>query len=318
LQLEREQSCAISSASLAPEEYAGAVPPPAEAPIDIHLVRALLGEQHPELAGLPLTNADEGWDNRMFRLGEELAVRLPRRPASASLIAHEQRWLPILAPHLPLPVPNPIRVGRPGCGFPWPWSVTRWLPGETALVSPPIDEFAAASDLARFLRALHRPAPHDAPRNPWRGVALGARDVLLREDVAAIGDRIDGAVVIQTWERLRAAPCWTGAAMWIHGDLHPCNLLVRDGCLSGVLDFGDLTAGDPATDLSVGWMLLREPARSAFRNLTCGPDGWLDGHAWTRARAWALALGAAYLAHGGTNDRLAAVASATIDEAILA
>jgi aminoglycoside phosphotransferase (APT) family kinase protein len=294
------------------------VPPPAEAPIHIPLVRALLEEQHPELAGLPLTDAGEGWDNRTFRLGEELAVRLPRRAASASLVGHEQRWLPILAPHLTLPVPNPIRIGRPGCGFPWPWTVTRWLPGETALVSPPLDEFAAASDLARFLRALHRPAPPDAPRNPWRGVALDTRDALLHEHVAAIGDHIDVAVVIQTWQRLRAAPRWTGAAMWIHGDLHPCNLLVRDGCLSGVLDFGDLTAGDPATDVSIAWMLLREPARSTFRHLTCGADGWLDGQTWARARAWALALGAAHLAHSGANDRLAAVASATIDEAIRA
>jgi aminoglycoside phosphotransferase (APT) family kinase protein len=293
------------------------VPPPADALIDALLVRKLLEEQHPDLAELPLTDADEGWDNRMFRLGEKMAIRLPRRRASASLIEHEQRWLPILAPHLPLPVPNPIRIGRPGCGFPWPWSVTPWLPGDTALDSPPFDEFAAASDLARFLRALHRPASHHAPRNPWRGVALDARDVLLREHVAAIGDQIDGAVVIQTWERLRATPCWTGAATWIHGDLHPCNLLVRDGCLSGVLDFGDLTAGDPATDLSVGWMLLREPARSAFRHLTCGTDGWLDGNTWIRARAWALALGAAYLAYGGHDNRLAAVASATIHEALL-
>ena len=201
--------------------YAGAVPPPVEAPIDIHLVRALLEEQHPDLAGLSLVEAVEGWDNRTFRLGENLAVRLPRRAASAPLIEHEQRWLPILAPQLPLPVPNPIRVGRAGCGFPWQWSVTRWLPGETALVSSSLDEFAAASDLARFLRALHRPAPDDAPRNSWRGVPLEARDPLLREHLAAIEGRVNQLAVLETWERLRATTPWTGAAMWIHGDLHP-------------------------------------------------------------------------------------------------
>ena len=291
--------------------------PPAEAPIDIPLVRALLHEQHPDLAGLSLVEAVEGWDNRTFRLGEDFAVRLPRRAASAPLIEHEQHWLPILAHHLPLPVPNLIRIGRAGCGFPWSWSVTRWLPGETALVSPLVDECAAASDLARFLRALHRPAPHDAPRNSWRGGPLDARDPLLREHLAAIEGRVDQPAVLETWERLRATTPWTGAAMWIHGDLHPGNLLVRAGRLSGVLDFGDLTAGDPATDLSVAWMLLRGSARSTFRELTCGAGGWLDGDTWTRARAWALALGAAYLAHAGANDRFAAVAAATLDEVML-
>src|SRR5262245_26122345 len=297
--------------------YAGAVPPPAEATIGIALARPLLEEQHPDLAALPLIDAGEGWDNRTFRLGEDLAVRLPRRTASASLIEHEQRWLPLLAPHLPLPVPSPIRIGRAGCGFPWSWSVTRWLPGETALMSPFLDDHAAASDLAHFLRALHRPAPHDAPRNPWRGVPLGTRDALLREHLASTTGRVDQAAVIETWERLRATPPWTGAAMWIHGDLHPGNLLVRDGSLSAVLDFGDLTAGDPATDLSVAWMLLPRQVRRTFRILTCDPGGWLDGDTWTRARAWALALGAAYLANAGANDRFASVAAATIREAIL-
>ena len=291
------------------------MPPPAEAPIDDVLVRALLREQHPDLAGLPIADAGEGWDNRTFRLGDELAVRLPRRAASAPLVEHEQRWLPILAPHLPLPVPTPIRIGRAGCGFPWSWSVTRWLPGETALFSPPLDPHGAASDLARFLRALHRPAPADAPRNPWRGVPLDARDRLLREQIAAMTDRVNRSVVIDTWERLRVTTPWKGAAVWIHGDLHPGNLLVRGGRLSGVLDFGDLAAGDPATDLVVAWMLMRGAARSTFRELTCGAEGWLDADAWTRGRAWALALGVALLTASDADDRLGALAAATIDEA---
>lgn len=293
------------------------MPPRAEVPIDVPLVQALLEEQHPDLAGLPLVEAGEGWDNRTFRLGEELTVRLPRRAASARLIEHELRWLPTFAHHLPLSVPSPIRSGRAGCGYPWAWSVTRWLPGETALVSPPVDEHVAASDLARFLRALHRPAPRDAPHNPWRGVPLDTRDILLHEHLTAIAGRVDHATIIDTWERLRATPPWSAAGVWIHGDLHPGNLFVRDGRLSAVLDFGDLTAGDPATDLSIGWMLLREPARSTFRDLTCGAHGWLDADTWTRGRMWALALGVAYLANGA-KDRFASIAAATINEAMLA
>ena len=297
---------------MSPDPY----PPQAEVTIDIALVQALLKEQHPDLAGLPLVEAVEGWDNRTFRLGEDFAVRLPRRAASAPLIEHEQRWLPILAHHLPLPVPDLIRIGRPGCGFRWSWSVTRWLAGETALVSPPVDEYATASEIAGFLRALHRPAPHDAPHNQWRGGPLHTRDRLLREHLASIEGRVDQPAVLETWERLRATTPWTGAAMWIHGDLHPGNLLVLAGRLSGVLDFGDLTAGDPATDLSVAWMLLRRPARSTFYELTCGPGGWLGADTWTRGRAWALALGVACLAHAGVNERFASAAAATIDEVI--
>jgi aminoglycoside phosphotransferase (APT) family kinase protein len=293
------------------------VPPPAEARIDAALVRALLEEQHPDLAGLRLVEAGEGWDNRTFRLGDDLAVRLPRRAASARLIEHELRWLPALAPHLPLPVPSPVRSGRAGCGFPWPWSVTRWLPGETALASPALDEYAVASGLALFLRALHRPAAPDAPHNPWRGVPLDARDALLHQNLAAIDGEVDHAAIIAQWERLRAAPPWQGGGLWIHGDLHPGNLLVRDGRLSGVVDFGDITAGDPATDLAVGWMLLRGAARSRFRDLTCGAEGWLDDAAWARGRAWALALGVAFLANAGADDRFASMAAATIEAAIL-
>jgi aminoglycoside phosphotransferase (APT) family kinase protein len=292
------------------------VPPPAETPIDVTLVRALLEEQHPDLAGLSLVEAGEGWDNRMFHLGEGLVVRLPRRAVAAPLIEHEQRWLPSLAPHLPLPVPIPIRIGRAGCGFPWSWSVTRWLPGETALVAPPTDASSAASDLARFLRALHRPAPHDAPENPFRGIPLRARDSLLREHLAAVDSRVDRAAVIDRWERLRSAAPWRGSPLWIHGDLHPRNLLVCDGRLAGVLDFGDLAAGDPATDLSVAWMLLQEPARSTFRDLTCGAGGWLDGDTWTRARGWALVLGVAYLSHADADDRFAPLATATMEEVL--
>jgi aminoglycoside phosphotransferase (APT) family kinase protein len=291
--------------------------PTAEVDIDTALVRALLHEQHVDLAALPLAEAGEGWDNRMFRLGDDLMVRLPRRLASATLIIHEQRWLPMVAARLPLPVPAPIRMGRPGCGFPWSWSVTPWLPGVSALASPPTDANAAAADLAAFLRALHQSAPYDAPRNPWRGVPLAERDVLFRKHLEKVRDRVNHAAVLASWQRLSATPPWTGAPSWIHGDLHPGNLLVRGGRLAGVLDFGDISSGDPATDLSVAWMLLPPPARALFCQLSCGPDGWLNEETWARARAWALALGVASLAHSSGDRRGEAAAQATIEAAIL-
>jgi aminoglycoside phosphotransferase (APT) family kinase protein len=164
---------------------------------------------------------------------------------------------------------------------------------------------------------MHRPAPHDAPRNAWRGIPLDARSALLRQHLTQIADCVDPTAITEMWDRVRMTPPWKRAATWIHGDLHPGNLLVRAGRLSGVLDFGDVSAGDPATDLSVAWMLLRGTARSSFRDLTCGADGWLDDDTWTRARGWALALGVAHLAHSVDNDRFAAVAAATIDEALL-
>src|SRR5678815_2309167 len=137
--------------------------PIAEVTIDTSVVRALLQEQHADLAHLSLVEVGEGWDNKLFRLGEDLVVRVPRRAASAALIEHEQRWLPRLSPRLPLPVPVPLRVGRPGCGFPWSWSVVPWLPGQSALLAPLQDVATGAVALGRFLRALHQPAPGDAP-----------------------------------------------------------------------------------------------------------------------------------------------------------
>ena len=145
----------------------GAIPP-ADVAIDSSVVRGLLQEQHPDLVHLALVDAGEGWDNRLFRLGDDLAIRLPRRTASAALIEHEQRWLPLLAPRLPLPIPVALRIGRPGCGFPWSWSVVPWFTGQSALLAPPEEPSATAVLLGRFLRALHQPAPGDAPHNPLR------------------------------------------------------------------------------------------------------------------------------------------------------
>ena len=288
--------------------------PPADIHIDQALVRALLHEQHPDLAALPLVEVGEGWDNKVFRLGEDLAVRLPRRKSTAVLIDHEQRWLPELATGLPLPIPAPVRVGRPGGGFPWPWSVVRWFPGRTALVSPPDDLRAIAAALGLFLRGLHQPAPAEAPHNPVRSIPLDARTARLHEHLDQLRGVVPRERVLAVWDRLVVTPRWPGPPMWIHGDLHPGNLLVHGGELAAVLDFGDVASGDPATDFAVMWMLLppehRETLFTASDRSRTNPA---DEQVWRRARGWALAMGVAVLAHGGEDDPLADLARRTID-----
>ena len=288
--------------------------PSADVTIDTSLVRALLQEQHPDLAHLSLNEVGDGWDNKLFRLGEDLVVRLPRRPASAALIEHEQRWLPRLAAQLPLPVPVPLRAGRRGCGFPWSWSVVPWLAGQSALLAPVDDVATAAVALGQFLRALHHRAPGDAPHNPWRSVPLTARVHTLREHLQQAAG-VDRAAVLDLWERAVSTPPWSGPPLWIHGDLHPGNLLVSGGRLSAVIDFGDLAAGDPATDLSVAWMVLPPSARLTFFTTARGRDA-LDDHTLMRARGWALALGLAHLANSQGDELMGALGRKTIDASL--
>jgi aminoglycoside phosphotransferase (APT) family kinase protein len=288
--------------------------PPAEVTIEPSLVRALLQEQHMDLAQLALIDMGEGWDNKLFRLGDDLAVRLPRRAASAALIEQEQRWLPRLSPRLPLPVPVPLRIGRPGSGFPWSWSVVPWFAGESALLAPPRDPAPMVAALGQFLRALHQPAPDDAPHNPWRGVPLATRTQKVREHVRQLNGLVDGVAVLGLWERVVSAPSWAGPPVWIHGDLHPGNLLINGGRLSAVIDFGDLAAGDPATDLSVIWML-PPAARSTFLASTRGEFNATDDDTWMRARGWAVALGLAYLASSLNEEAMGALGRRMIDAA---
>ncbi len=262
--------------------------------IDEALVRALLHDQHRDLAGLQLRQVVGGWDNRMWRLGQDLAVRLPRTPRAPSLLRTELQWLPLLAPSLPLPVPVPVRVGEPSSRFPKMWVVARWVDGEPADHAP-ISSPNAADSLAEFLRALHRAAPDSAPANPNRGVplkALGDIDQWL----AAIASSDVAADVRRTWEQGVAAGPWQDGPVWIHGDLHPANVVVSDGTLSGVIDFGEMCAGDPATDLAAAWLLL--PAGTAARFFDAYANA--DDATIQRARAWAV-LRAHHLIHIGQN-----------------
>lgn len=283
--------------------------PDAEVDVTAELVQVLLEAQHPDLAGLSLRRTAEGWDNVMFRLGADLAVRLPRRQMAAVLIEHEQRWLPQLGPRLPIPAPIPVRVGAPGPGYPWAWSVCPWLPGVDIEHAAPHDWDDTAERLAAFLTVLHRPAPRDAPVNPYRGVPLPARAAAFVQGLDALADQtLDRRRLGGLWEDALGVAPWSGPPLWLHGDLHPLNILVDCGGVSAVIDWGDLTAGDPASDLAVAWMLFPPALRERFR-AAYAPGGRDDDDLWARARGWAIALGVA-LANGG--DRVSAIGRRTL------
>ncbi|MDJ0463979.1 aminoglycoside phosphotransferase family protein [Streptomyces sp. H27-C3] len=231
--------------------------------INESLVRTLLHEQHPDVAGLPLRQVPGGWDNQLWRLGDDLAVRLPRTPRAPSLLRQEQKWLPVLAPRLPLPVPTPVRIGEPSAHFPSPWSIATWVPGEPGDRAPMSRAHHAADTLAGFLRSLHHEAPAGAPANPNRGVPLDRLTQEFDRRLRAVTSSGVAADVRGIWDEAVSAPTWEGPPVWLHGDLHPANFVVSAGTLSGVIDFGELCAGDPATDLAAAWLLL--PAGAAPR-----------------------------------------------------
>jgi aminoglycoside phosphotransferase (APT) family kinase protein len=266
--------------------------PDADVAVDPALVRALLCAQHPDLARLELRFADDGWDNVIYRLGDELAVRLPRRDVAHALLLNEVRWLPFLAPRLPLPVPVPLHRGRPGEGYPYHWAVVPWLPGSSAAFVGAQVRDGYAGELAAFFRALHVPAPADAPRNPVRGVPLRDRDAALRGRLEAV-EEPERAALLAIWERGIAEVLHAGPRLWLHGDPHPHNMLVLDAAdtgksrLGAVIDFGDMTAGDPASDLAVAWLHFSAPGRAEFRRQLEGHGLYSPG-TWVRARAWAV------------------------------
>jgi aminoglycoside phosphotransferase (APT) family kinase protein len=260
--------------------------PAADIAIDLPLVRALLQQQHPDLAEQPLSAAESGWDNVIYRLGATLAVRLPRRQVAADLILHEQACLSLLAGKLPLPIPAPLRIGTPGSSFPWHWSVVPWLAGTAAdLIRPAATE---ARSLAEFLRALHHHAPDHVPGNQFRGVPLRERaqvtEARLRRLEMLRGPLPQG--LRRIWEdALRAAE--SRQRKWLHGDLHSRNVLCIEGRISGIIDWGDVGAGDCATDLAAIWMLF-DCATARERAMTFYDT---DAASWARGRGWALALG---------------------------
>ena len=276
--------------------------PDADVEVTPALVRALLAEQHPDLSNLPLSVVAEGWDNAMLRLGDELVVRLPRRAGSVVGLENEQRWLAELAPSLPQPIPVPVRIGVPGAGYPYPWTIAPWLDGLPATERPLTR--AGQADLAAFLRALHLPAPAGAPHNLFRGIALVDRAEAFGERLARAAARgVDVSAAERHWSAGLAAPI-AESNVWLHGDVHCGNLLTGgDGRLAAVLDWNDVCAGDPASDLAAAWLVATDPG--AF----LAAYGPVSPALRARSAAWAAYLALMFLeadAPGDTQHRTTA------------
>ncbi|GIG24382.1 aminoglycoside phosphotransferase family protein [Cellulomonas denverensis] len=280
--------------------------PAAEVDITPDLVRALLADQHPDLAELPLGAPMDGWDNLTMPLGTDLAIRLPRRVQGVDLLRNEQRWLPVLAAHCPVPVPAPLRTGHPAAGYPWPWSIVPWFHGTIAADQPVADRTTWAADLAAALSGLHAlTTPADAPVNPYRTGALRDRGTLVQEriDGGQLDEFADRNALRTIWRRAVDAPGWTGSPRWLHGDPHPANLLVRDGTLAAVLDFGDMTSGDPACDLATAWLTFDAEGRAVFRAAITLDDPGL----WDRAAGWAVSMASAMCVHSEDDPVIGAI-----------
>ncbi len=287
-----------------------------EVETDVSLVRRLLAAQFPQWADLPIAPVHSaGTDNAIYRLGDDMAVRLPRIHWATGQGDKEQRWLPRLAPLLPLAIPVPLAQGTPAEGYPWHWSVYRWLAGETATINRIAGLRQAASDLAQFIAALQRIDPKGGPLavdHNLRGVPLVMRDTSTREAIAALHSMIDGDAVTTAWEAALQAPEWDRTPVWFHGDLLPGNLLVERGRLSAVIDFGGLGVGDPACDLMIAWALFSGESREVFRAALA-----VDDATWARGRghalSWALVFIPYYL---HTNPAGVSVARHTINEVL--
>ncbi|GAA1434690.1 aminoglycoside phosphotransferase family protein [Microlunatus lacustris] len=269
--------------------------------ITAELVSRLLAEQFPAWSGLAVRPVPtDGWDNRTYRLGGDLAVRLPSAAGYAAAVAKEDRWLPRLASSLPLRVPEPVATGRPGSGYAWSWSVRRWIEGRPVLGAAPADLVSFARQLAHFLAVLQSLEASDGPPPGahcfHRGGAPAFYDAEVRDALAVLGPTVDGEACWAVWTDALASS-WSGPPVWFHGDIAPGNLLLDDaGALTAVIDFGTCGVGDPACDLVITWTLLRGEARTAF------VDGvGLDEETWARARGWALWKALIMLSAGGAD-----------------
>ena len=285
--------------------------------LDEALVAGLLARQFPAWAHLPLEHVQSsGTDNEIFRLGDSLAVRLPKVDWAIAQPEREHRWLPFLASHLPLVVPRPVALGAPDLGYPCRWSICEWLDGEPAIPRRLTSQNDAAVALAGFIVALQMADPAGAPlggaANHYRGVPLARLDERVRGSLAELAGRVDVAGAMAAWDEALAAPEWDKPPVWFHGDLHPMNLLAVDGRLSAVIDFGLMGAGDPATDLTAAWSMFHGAARDAFR-----AAAGVDDDTWTRGRGWAIFTSVIVLPYyWDSNPTLVAHALRTLSEVL--
>jgi aminoglycoside phosphotransferase (APT) family kinase protein len=271
--------------------------PAAQTELSVELAQRLITAQFPDLADLPVRFVAEGWDNAMYRVGDDLCARLPRRKIAEDLIKIEQRWLGELAPRLPLPIPAVMRLGKPDLGYPWVWSLVPWMPGEPVGVGR-LDEGEGVA-LGHFLKALHLPAPKNAPLSDCRGGPLCTRAEMVAfraERLAADFDWI-AREIMPLWNEALAAPD-DASPVWLHGDLHPRNVLMEGGKLSAVIDWGDMCAGDPATDLAALWLLLPSAKSRAVAIDTYQPTQ----ATLLRAKGWAITWGLLLLDTGRVDN----------------
>ena len=255
--------------------------------IDAGLAGRLVAEQFPQWAGLPVRAVElSGSDNRSFRLGDELLVRMPSAEGYAAAVAKEQRWLPVLGPQLPLPVPEPVALGRPSGEYPWAWSVYRWIEGEPAASAGIEDLDAFATDVGSFLAALQRvdatDGPVAGPHSFWRAGPLSSYDGETRAALESLDGVVDTRAATKVWDEALSST-WDADPVWCHGDIAVGNLLMRDGRLAAVIDFGTSAVGDPACDTVLAWTLLEGSSRRAFEEAMP-----LDDATWARGRGWAL------------------------------
>jgi aminoglycoside phosphotransferase (APT) family kinase protein len=250
---------------------------------DVDLVRRLLLSQHPQWADLPIEPVSSaGTDNAIYRLGDELAVRLPRIDRAVECVAKEQQWLPFLAPRVPLAIPMPVAVGEPEAVFPYPWGVVKWVPGHLATLDQLDDPVQSALELGAFVRALQAVDPSGGPEHP-RGRPVRLQEDMVRFGLAHLRGEVDADAVADAWNRVLAAPDHTGPPVWFHGDLSYLNVLAEHGALTAVIDWGTCAVGDPAIETIIAWSLFPRDARQAYR----GAIG-VDDATWERGKGWIL------------------------------
>jgi aminoglycoside phosphotransferase (APT) family kinase protein len=292
------------------------VPVPDRRLVDVDVARRLVARQFPRWADLPVRPVvTSGWDNQTFRLGDRMSVRLPTAREYSLAVDKEHRWLPVLAPRVPLPIPVPVAKGEPDDGFALPWSVYGWIDGEPADPATIGDLTEFADALASFLASLRHVDPHAGPEpglhNWFRGGPLRVYDAQTRRAIEALDGHLPRDSVTQLWQSALSA-AWDGRPVWFHGDVAPGNLLVRDGALAAVIDFGTCGVGDPACDTAIAWTLLSGASREAFRARI-----EVDAGTWTRGKGWALWKALTTCARALRRDHAAAVVAKRVIDEIL-